>query len=208
MKKIAIWMEKSKFYPWELAIALGLSLTLFTTSHLDKEQENLAEGLIRLHVVANSDSDFDQALKLRVRDAVLEQAESIYQGGISSEEAVILFENQLKSLESAGESVSEGFEVTAEVTDLWFPTKYYQNFALPAGDYTALKITIGDGAGENWWCVAYPPLCLGAASETLEQAGENGNFTQKELDLITGDAYVFKFKSMEMLQNVKQYFVK
>lgn len=203
--KFKTFLTKS---PWELSLALGLAFTLYTSSYLETEQENLAEGMIRLHVVANSDSDFDQNLKLQVRDAVLAQAESLYESGISPEEAVDLFENALESLENAGKSVSQGYEISAEVTDLWFPTKYYDNFALPAGEYTALHIKIGEGAGENWWCVAYPPLCLGAVSETLEEAVESGNFTQSEQDLITGNGYVLKFKSMELLQNVKQYFKK
>ncbi len=203
--KFKTFLAKS---PWELSLALGLAFTLYTSSYLETEQENLAEGMIRLHVVANSDSDFDQNLKLQVRDAVLAQAESLYESGISPEEAVDLFENALESLENAGKSVSQGYEISAEVTDLWFPTKYYDNFALPAGEYTALHIKIGEGAGENWWCVAYPPLCLGAVSETLEEAVESGNFTQSEQDLITGNGYVLKFKSMELLQNVKQYFKK
>ena len=104
----------------------------------------------------------------------------------------------------------QGFDypVTAQLTDCWFPTKEYEGFALPAGTYTALRVTIGEGQGQNWWCVAFPPLCLGAASETVDQALEAGYFTENQGALVTGDGegYVLKFKAMELLGELQGLF--
>ena len=100
------------------------------------------------------------------------------------------------------------YPVTAQLTQSWFPTKEYEGFALPAGNYTALRVTIGEGEGQNWWCVAFPPLCLGAASESVEQSVEAGRFTPDQAALITGDSggYVLKFKGMELLGQLQGMF--
>lgn len=99
------------------------------------------------------------------------------------------------------------YPVTAALEKVWFPTKEYDGFALPAGEYTALRIIIGEGAGQNWWCVAFPPLCLGAASDTVEDAAAAGYFSQDQAALITEEdqGYVLKFKSMELLGQLQGF---
>ena len=190
---------------WELALMLGVLCALTAGVWLGGERETLADSVIRLHVIANSDSDADQALKLAVRDRVLEQAESLYPQGADLEEARRALEGHLNALAAAGQAVVEewgcDYPVSAELTRCWFPTKEYDDFALPAGDYEALRVVIGEGAGRNWWCVAFPPLCLGAASETVEEAARAGSFTQDQARLITRETegYVLKFKGMELL---------
>ena len=86
-----------------------------------------------------------------------------------------------------------------------FPTRYYDSFALPAGVYTSLRVTIGDGAGKNWWCVAFPSLCLRAASD-LEEAAAAAGFTEEEIELITGEenGYILKFRILELLEQLKE----
>lgn len=190
---------------WELALMLGVLCALTAGVWLGGEREALADSVIRLHVIANSDSDADQALKLAVRDRVLEQAESLYPRGADLEEARRALEGHLNALAAAGQAVVEewryDYPVSAELTRCWFPTKEYDDFALPAGDYEALRVVIGEGEGRNWWCVAFPPLCLGAASETVEEAARAGSFTQNQAQLITRETegYVLKFKGMELL---------
>ena len=100
--------------------------------------------------------------------------------------------------------------MSASLEECWFPTKEYDGFALPAGNYTALRVIIGEGKGQNWWCVAFPPLCLGAASETVDQALEAGYFTPEQGALVTGggEGYVLKFKAMELLGEVQSFFAK
>ena len=161
----------SKLRRWELALMLGVALALVA----------LAGRVVRLHVIANSDSAEDQALKLAVRDGVLSQAEALYPPDATLDQARAALAGHLDELAAAGQAVVDAHggtdRVTAQLTRCWFPTKTYDGFALPAGEYEALRVVIGDGRGQNWWCVAYPPLCLGAASETIEDAAQAGQFT-------------------------------
>ena len=188
----------------------GILVAAAAASWLGQEQRELADSVIRLHVIANSDSEADQALKLAVRDRVLVKAEEIYPENATLEQAREALEGQLGVLAAAGRAVVEeqgyDYPVTAQLTDCWFPTKEYEGFALPAGNYTALRVTIGEGKGQNWWCVAFPPLCLGAASETVEQALEAGYFTPDQGALVTGEGYVLKFKALELLGELQGLF--
>lgn len=196
---------------WELALVLGLLVTLCTGAWLGREQAELADQVIRLHVIANSDSEEDQALKLEVRDRILERAQALYPEHATLEEARAALEESLPELSRIGEQTVKAagydYPVTAELTQCWFPTKEYEDFALPAGDYTALRIVIGEGQGQNWWCVAFPPLCLGAASQSVEEAAQAGYFDADQTALITGESegYVLKFKGMELLGELKQF---
>ncbi|MCI8677850.1 MAG: stage II sporulation protein R [Lawsonibacter sp.] len=201
-----------KLKRWELALMFGILVAVVAGSWLTREQQELADSVIRFHVIANSDTEEDQALKLAVRDRVLEEAEGLYPEGATLEQAQAALEGHLNTLAAAGRAVVEeqgyDYPVSARLEDCWFPTKEYEDFALPAGNYTALRVTIGEGKGQNWWCVAFPPLCLGAASETVDQALEAGYFTPDQGALVTGDGeqYVLKFKAMELLGEVRGFF--
>ena len=190
----------------------GVLCLLVFGSWVDWEQQQLADRVIRLHVIANSDSPQDQALKLAVRDRVLARAEEIYPENATLPQVQAALEGHLNTLAAAGREVVEeqgyDYPVTAQFTDCWFPTKEYEGFALPAGNYTALRVTIGEGKGQNWWCVAFPPLCLGAASETIDQALEAGYFTPGQGALVTGEGegYVLKFKALELLGELQGLF--
>ena len=199
---------------WELALMFGVLCLLVFGGWVDWEQQQLAGRVIRLHVIANSDSPQDQALKLAVRDRVLARAETLYPAETSREEALEILAAHLPELAREGQTVVEEWgasqPVTARLEECWFPTKEYEDFSLPAGEYTALRIVIGEGEGQNWWCVAFPPLCLGAASQTVEQAAQAGSFTPGQAALMTGEngGYVLKFKSMELLGELKGFFEK
>lgn len=190
----------------------GLLCALALGGWLNHEQAALADQVVRLHVIANSDSPRDQAMKLAVRDRVLARAETLYPAGASRAEALEILSANLDELAREGGAVAREWgsdqPVTARLEQCWFPTKEYGDFALPAGDYTALRVVIGEGAGQNWWCVAFPPLCLGAASETVEEATQAGNFTPDQAALITGETsgYVLKFKALELWGNLKEKF--
>ena len=172
----------------------------------------IKDKVLRLHVIANSDSEEDQALKLRVRDRVLEAAQAFYPQNATLEQARAALEGHLSQLAQAGQAqvAAEGYSypVTASLEKCWFPTKEYEGFALPAGEYTALRVVIGAGEGQNWWCVAFPPLCLGAASETVDQAAQAGLFGEDQVALVTqaDEGYVLKFKSLELLGELKGLF--
>lgn len=128
----------------------------------------LPRDVVRLHVVANSNGAEDQAVKLLVRDAVLEEAARWYQGAGSMEEASSQLCTHLQSIAGAARQVlgeqGVGYSATAQMTEMYFPTRDYGDFRLPAGRYRTLRVTLGEGAGKNWWCVVFPSLCLPAAS--------------------------------------------
>lgn len=186
---------------WEASLLFGLGFALLMGTWLTGQQKALAQQMVRLHVVAASDSEEDQAMKLLVRDAVLEEVEPWLAEAATQEEAMALLARHLPELARIGATTAgEGVEVTASLEkDVWFPTKEYEDFTLPAGKYTALRITLGEGEGHNWWCVVFPPLCLGSVSETVAERA--GSFSEDQVRLITGESegYVVKFKAMELL---------
>ena len=199
-----------KLKRWEIALFAGVCIALLCGMYLDREQAALADKVIRLHVLANSDTREDQQLKLLVRDRVLAEAEHLYQPGDDVPAAYARLEGALPRLAAAGRQVVEeqgyDYPVTAELTRSWFPTKDYTDMSLPAGNYTALRIVIGEGGGQNWWCVVFPPLCLGSVSEQVDEAAQAGLFTQEQVSLITGESggYVVKFKAMELWEEFKK----
>ena len=197
---------------WELALLLGLALAALLGARLDGTQGALADKVLRLHVLANSDSQADQALKLRVRDAVLERAEGLLAGAGDRAEAEALLATHLDGLAAAGAdavgAAGYGYPVTVSLEDsCWFPTRVYEDFALPAGRYTALRVEIGAGAGRNWWCVVFPPLCLGSVSETAEETAAQAGLTAREAALVAGGEgeYQIKFRAVELVEGLRHW---
>ena len=197
---------------WELALLLGLALAALLGARLDGTQGALADKVLRLHVLANSDSQADQALKLRVRDAVLERAEGLLAGAGDRAEAEALLAARLPDLAAAGAdavgAAGYGYPVTVSLEDsCWFPTRVYEDFALPAGRYTALRVEIGAGAGRNWWCVVFPPLCLGSVSETAEETAAQAGLTEREVALLAGGEgeYQIKFRAVELVEELRHW---
>ncbi|MGE4485455.1 MAG: stage II sporulation protein R [Oscillospiraceae bacterium] len=173
---------------------------------LDREQSELSDKLIRLHVVAASDSEEDQALKLEVRDKVLSELSMMLSGTTDREEALtIISENEDILREAASAVVNEAGvsdDVTVTLKNEDFPTRDYDTFSLPAGEYESLRIVIGEGEGHNWWCVVFPPICTEAA---IDQGAAAVSLTDDEKKLITGEneGYVIKFKSIEIYEKIK-----
>lgn len=199
--------KKTTLRRWELALLLGVAAAALWGVRLDGEQAALADKVVRLHVLANSDTQEDQALKLAVRDAVLAAADGVVPPGVELEEAEQALTQALPAIADAGARVvgEQGYSypVTASLEhDVWFPTKEYTDFAFPAGEYTALRVTIGEGGGRNWWCVVFPPLCLGSVTENTAETALEGGLEDREVSLITGEdeGYVVKFKAMELLE--------
>ena len=203
-------MTSSKLHLWEAALLLAFGLTLTAGLWSSVSQSALAQQVLRLHVVANSDSATDQALKLEVRDAVLVQAAPLLEGlhdPKAAEEALL---PHLEELAQAGKTVLEqsgcGDCVTVSIENQWFPTRNYDSFSLPAGNYRALKVVIGNGRGQNWWCVVFPPLCLASVTEEVIDAAADSGLTSEQISLITGQdgQYVLKFKLIEWWQEFIQ----
>ena len=194
-----------KFKKWEIALIAALGITLFSGFKVNGDVENLSDKLIRIHVVANSDSDEDQQLKLKVRDAVLEEISPLLENAESRDDAEqIVIDNMENLVDAARSEVAEnGFEyaVNAALTEECFPTVDYDTFSLPAGKYTSLRVVIGEGEGHNWWCVVFPALCttaiLAEDNEDMLSAMEVSLITQAE------PQYVIKFKIAEFIGELK-----
>ena len=195
---------------WELTLLLGLCAALIWGAWSSQRQDALARKMIRLHVIANSDSAEDQALKLEVRDKVLNFTTNVLQRSTDMEDAQMQLQDALDRIETIAqrEIAAQGYDypVTAQLASAEFPLKEYDGFSLPAGEYMALRLVIGEGAGQNWWCVVYPPLCTAAATdmpETAIRAGLSGD----DVSLITEEdaGYVLKFRSLELWEQLRQW---
>lgn len=166
----------------------------------------LPRDVVRLHVVANSNGAEDQAVKLLVRDAVLEEAARWYQGAGSMEEASSQLCTHLQSIAGAARQVlgeqGVGYSATAQMTEMYFPTRDYGDFRLPAGRYRTLRVTLGEGAGKNWWCVVFPSLCLPAA--TQEEALLT--LPEEERQVVEGGQDVqVKLKAVELWESLREW---
>lgn len=203
-------MRKCSFLTLELALLLALAVTLLWGAWSLHRQDDLQEKMIRLHVIANSDSDADQTLKLCVRDAVLCRAEDILRQSADMTEARARLRDSLPDIgDAAAQELAaqgSGYSVSVALEDTEFPRKTYDGFALPAGEYLALRVVIGAGEGRNWWCVVYPPLCTTAACE-LEGVALEGGMTADDLSLMTGEnaGYVLRFRSLELWERLRQW---
>ena len=203
-------MRKCSFLTLELALLLALAVTLLWGAWSLHRQDDLQEKMIRLHVIANSDSDADQTLKLCVRDAVLCRAEDILRQSADMTESRARLRDSLPAIgDAAAQELAaqgSGYAVSVALEDTEFPRKTYDGFALPAGEYLALRVVIGAGEGRNWWCVVYPPLCTAAACE-LEGVALEGGMTADDLSLMTGEnaGYVLRFRSLELWERLRQW---
>lgn len=199
------YMNKIKFRNFTIALSISLAfLLLYNISTFAYSCQTLRSDVIRLHILANSDSDEDQELKLAVRDAVLQQAENIFNGTVTPENAKEKIEPEIENLENIARQVIKengyNYNVQVYLDEEYFTTRTYDNVTLPAGKYLALKIIIGDGNGKNWWCVMFPSLCLPAAEENSVEAV----FNEYEADIVLNtDKYEVRFKLLEYFEKVK-----
>lgn len=203
-------MKKSHFRYWELALLLALAVTILWGAASLGQQEELGRKVIRLHVIANSDSPEDQALKLRVRDRVLARAQEILEQSADMKQAEQALTAALPELtrEARETLAAEGCAqpVQARLEPAEFPTKDYDGFSLPAGKYLALRVIIGQGAGQNWWCVVFPPLCTAAACD-WQDAGRDAGLAEDDLSLMAEEdqGYQLRFRSVELWEMLRQW---
>lgn len=175
------------------------------------DRQRLNEELIRLHVVANSDSREDQAVKLQVRDAVIKSLEEDLKGLGDVEQAkAYLTENLAKIQAAANETLEKaGFsgEAVVSLCREAFDTRYYDTFTLPAGVYEALRIVIGEGEGHNWWCVVFPTFCVPATTEGFADTAAGAGFPDSLTGALTGEEeYEVRFYLLDALGRVENYF--
>lgn len=181
-------MMRVKYRPIELALALCMAFLFAYAAWVSLSQQTLADGLLRLHVIANSDSVQDQQVKLLVRDRVLEITEPLLAEADNQDEVRRILNEYLQQITDAAQQVltDQGmpYQLSAQMATEYYPTRAYDTFSLPAGQYTGLKIRLGAASGHNWWCVVFPPLCTDAAQAPQDKLCEQTTFRFKTADLI------------------------
>ncbi|MBE6755715.1 MAG: stage II sporulation protein R [Ruminococcaceae bacterium] len=196
-----------KFKLFEISLLVGFLIAVaFSITSFAGTCEEVRGDVLRLHVLANSDSEEDQQLKLKVRDALLKSGKNIFDGSLTRENAEEKIKEEKEILIETAEKVIEenGFDYDVEitVTEEFFTTRTYENVTLPAGKYMALRVLIGESAGKNWWCVMFPPLCIPAVQPDI-----NLFFTEDEIKLVESDPkYEPRFKIVEIYESLKNRF--
>ena len=187
---------------WKVTAFLALGLVLWQGYALLRDRQTLNTGLVRLHVVGETDSDRDQKIKLQVRDAVLSCVSSLGQPE-TAQEARELLQRNLSRVETAANAMLQKLGSTAKATVTLcreaFPIREYDSFALPSGVYESLRVTIGAGEGRNWWCVVFPKLCLPAAGDSLEAAAAGAGFSDSLTGAISRREYRVSFYFLDLL---------
>ena len=191
---------------WEISLLFALCVTLFTGLFARAEQKQLSNELIRLHVIANSDTESDQAAKLNVRDRVLAVLTPMLEGAGDTEDAEKVIKSALPLIcsEARISLIGDGkaYSAKAQLCVETYPTREYSGFALPSGDYLSLKIILGEGKGHNWWCVVFPPLCMTSVEneDAFSELSENSS----RLITCSGSEYRLRFRVIELYEELRQ----
>lgn len=185
----------TKFKIWETSLLLALCISLAVGTWAEAKQADISSALIRLHVIAVSDDEEEQAIKLRVRDEVLACISPELKKADDISDAEVIVRANLGKIQRAAESAAEGRKVTVTLSEEYYPTRDYESFSLPAGKYTSLRVILGEGKGHNWWCVVFPPLCISAAEreKALDAMSEDDRAILTETD-----GYIVKFRVLEL----------
>lgn len=197
------WVKQSIALLCALLLTAGAVMAVSAFGEFQKNCDSLSEKVLRLHVLANSDSEADQQLKLKVRDAILQESDRLFQQSDSKEAAMAQMATHLSDVEQVAERTLRkngcDLPVTAALKKVKFNTRTYGNITLPAGDYDALQVEIGAAKGKNWWCVLFPSLCV--PSSTNMQMEDV--LTQDELQVVEQSGYDVRFKVVEWYEAVK-----
>ncbi len=209
-------MNKSIFYRILLVLLLLIVFVCFSAYfYVTAVSSGISDSVFRLHVIANSDSDEDQALKLKVRDSLLEYMNSLCSSTSSKEEAMRIANEHIDDFTKIAQDViaqnGYNYSVDVSVGSCAFPTKEYGDVSLPAGTYDALRVKIGSASGHNWWCVMFPPLCFVDVSSGIvpDESKEilHDTMSDEEYDLVTSSdsdsELTFKFKLVEFFENFR-----
>lgn len=186
-----------KFRRLECALLIAVAALFTYAAAASYAQDTMANGLLRLHVVANSDTPRDQEIKLLVRDEVLRFCAPILEGAENREDVRERLLPNLQALANRArqtlKNLGESRAVSVKLAEEYYPTRDYTKFSLPAGEYLGLRVTIGEGAGQNWWCVVFPPLCNEAAAGEAADPEEAG----------IAPRYAFRFKTVEVVSALR-----
>ncbi|MBR5497023.1 MAG: stage II sporulation protein R [Clostridia bacterium] len=191
----------------EIAVASALIISvLISFFGFGKQCNEIRNDVLRLHILADSDSEEDQSIKLKVRDALLNSGNEIFSGKTDIENVKDIFEKEKNMMINIvnGILIENGFDYTSDIylSKEYFTTRTYGDYTLPAGNYLAVKVILGEGKGHNWWCVMFPPLCLPAATPDERELDEY--FNRKNSQLIKSNPqYDVRFKLIEIIEYMK-----
>lgn len=205
-------MRKFLFKFFIILILLLLYIFLSANSYAINMSNEIASSLLRLHVIANSNSQEDQNLKLKVRDALLDYMSKNLFNVSSKEDAIALISQNRDELTKIAKKIinEEGYnyDVSISIENTYFPTKNYYDISLPAGYYDSVRVKIGTASGNNWWCVMFPPLCFtDSSSGALADNGEGyleSSLSEDAYTLISdssNESVSFKFKILELFSS-------
>lgn len=191
------------------SVCIAFVLTIiYSVIPFQAQCSEISDEVFRIHILANSDSDADQKLKLAVRDRVLEYTKTLFEDAKSLEIAEEIVSDNLQEIANVAyaEVLENGYDykVKAEITNMYFNTRYYENYTMPAGEYDALRITLGEGKGHNWWCVMYPSICISSVETQDEKAKEV--FDEQQYDIVKNEKYEYKFKVVELFEKLCSFF--
>ena len=179
----------------EVCILIFISLIFTYSAFISVKQDNIANGLLRLHVLANSNTSHDQQIKLLVRDAVLEFCEPILKNADDRNEVYEIMNENMQTLANIAQKtlwdLGENRSVSVSLKEEYYPTRDYTDFSLPAGEYLGLRVIIGEGEGKNWWGVVFPPMCNELA------VSEKTDYLPKK--------YTIRFKTAEVIGEIRNY---
>lgn len=196
-----------KLFVKSACIAFVLAV-IYSLIPFQAQCENISNDVFRLHILADSDSEYDQSVKLKVRDRVLEYTKQLFNSASSKQEAEELIVCNLDKIKLLAEDELKNlgcdYNVTAEIKNMYFTTRHYEAYTLPSGMYDALRITIGSGKGHNWWCVMYPSICVSAAAEQDERAKQA--LDTNEYEIVKNEKFTYKFKVIELFEKLKSCF--
>lgn len=194
----------------EKAMIAGLILSVIVGSYTAFAQEcgQIRESVLRLHILANSDNEEDQALKLKVRDRILSETGELFEeaADLDSAENQVAESMQYVKQIAEDEIRKQGFDypVNVELCNMFFNTRQYDGVTMPAGRYDAMRVTIGKAEGQNWWCVLYPPMCIPAAQP---KKGLDEVLDQGELEIVqSSPKYEVRFACVELFERLKEAF--
>ncbi len=194
----------------EISALIALVFTVISTLSFESSCTGIREKVLRLHVIAASDSVKDQSMKYAVRDELLRDGESIFRGSETVVQAEEKISDSLDFLQKSAERTLRksgcNYPVSVVLGRAYFPTRQYESITLPAGYYKAVKVIIGQGKGKNWWCVMFPPMCLPAATKDSPDLSEL--LSEKEEKIVTGgEKYEIKFWFVEKYYELKKKFI-
>ncbi len=207
-KKKHINVERDKLFLCVVAIFVSMYVA-FSFTFFASAADTVRNDVVRLHILANSDSKKDQAVKLLVRDALLKKNSSLLSEGVNTDNAHMYFDDSKDELlKTAKEVLLENglnYDVKIFLQKEYFETRQYDTLIFPAGEYLSLKVVLGEGKGHNWWCVMFPPLCVPVADEVKSDETKTTDYLSASGEKVinSGEKYIVKFKLLELYEELR-----